>query len=185
MTQIVMKREGRCLECGTGLPIGTVARFYGGTKIYGLSCHGQLPRSQPIHKALAITRDTEHRELWDKAHEAGNAAVEMTIPVPMVVQQHANQMDDNSPIVKEYLVPTGVCGFAWVVVRPGTGSFARWARKTRRGDTAYGGGTALKARPNLSGVSVQSLELNRSYCAAFAQILGDAGVPAHMESRID
>jgi hypothetical protein len=37
----------------------------------------------------------------------------------------------------------GVCGFAWVVVKPATSSFAKWLKKTGWADKAYGGGLSI------------------------------------------
>lgn len=66
---------------------------------------------------------------YAKAYAAGMAAGEAATPHPMVVQQHANMMNDRSPVVKEWYVSEGACGFAWVNVYPRNSSFAIWLRK--------------------------------------------------------
>jgi len=61
-------------------------------------------------------KDASHQVAWDVSHQAGKEA--------------AKKMG------------TGVlCGFAWIIVKPGTSSFARWLVKTGRGssDHYYGG----------------------------------------------
>jgi len=40
---IVLRYTGQCAECGTALPPGVQARFYGHGILYGLTCHAQRP----------------------------------------------------------------------------------------------------------------------------------------------
>ncbi len=62
--------------------------------------------------------------IYHAAQAKGAIAANTCNPRPMVVQQHANPMDNGSPVVARWDVAQGVCGFAWVVVRPGNSSFA-------------------------------------------------------------
>ena len=119
--------------------------------------------------------------LYAKAHAAGIAAGQACEPVPMVVQQHANMADDASPVVKQWHVPSGVCGFAWVVVKPGTHSFARWCSKNQGAKKDYYGGITVKWVSEFG----QSMEQKIAYAHAFAQVLHDAGVPARTRDRMD
>jgi len=131
--------------------------------------------------------------LLKKAHEAGQAAAEACTPRPMVVQQHANQLDDNSEVVKEWYVPTGVCGFAWVNFKVKSGnsrkflsflkkkglagdinSHAEWHK-----DSYYGGYTKWISDYG------QSMELKAAYANAYAAVLHDAGISAYGHSRMD
>ena len=48
---ITLKYAGRCSDCGSSLPVGARARWYGRGRVYGLDCHdhyttsdGQAPR---------------------------------------------------------------------------------------------------------------------------------------------
>ena len=36
---ITLKFAGTCKECGTALPVGTKAKWYGRGVVYGLTCH--------------------------------------------------------------------------------------------------------------------------------------------------
>ena len=36
---ITLKFAGKCRECGTDLPAGTKAKWYGRGRVYGLDCH--------------------------------------------------------------------------------------------------------------------------------------------------
>ena len=126
-------------------------------------------------------KEIEFMRLAIKADEAGRKAAEECKPVPMVVSQHKNMLDDNSPVEKEWYVADGVCGFAWVVIKPGTSSFAKWAKinlpYTYRG---YYGGLEIS-----SPLMTQSMARNEAYCSAYARILREAGINAYMHSRID
>ena len=71
----------------------------------------------------------EYAAIYDEAWKAGVAAATDTVPVPMQVVQRANPLDDKSPIVKAYEpVYDGVCGFAWVKVKPANSPFAKWLK---------------------------------------------------------
>jgi hypothetical protein len=124
---------------------------------------------------------TESKRLYARAREAGLAAAEARVPTPMVVVQRANPFDDSSAIVKEYApVMGGVCGFAWVVVRPGTSSFARWLVKQGLASKHYYGGVSIWVRD-----FGQSMEKKQAYATAFAKVLGEAGIDAYGDSRMD
>ena len=126
-------------------------------------------------------KELEFLKLAVAANEAGQKAATAVVPVPMVVAQHENMADDNSPVKKSWTVPEGVCGFAWVVVKPGTSSFARWAAKnlpyTHKG---YYGGLEIS-----SPLMTQSMTRNEAYCRAFAKVLNEGGVKAYSNSRMD
>jgi len=131
-------------------------------------------------KAPKMTK-TESRALYRKAQEAGAAAASECRPTPMVVEQHANMMDDSSPVEKSWVVAGGVCGFAWVRIRPASSSFARWVIAQELGRTdSYAGGVIISAR-----VGGQSLEIQEAWARAFARVLCEAGVEAHVDSRMD
>ena len=124
---------------------------------------------------------TQWAALYKRAHEAGMKAGKEVVPTPMVVQQRANPFDDTSPVVKTYEpVMGGVCGFAWVVVTPGTSSFARWLTKTGKGSKHYYGGTSIWV-----GEFGQSMTRKEAYAQAFAKVLRDAGIDAYSGSRMD
>ena len=127
-------------------------------------------------------KNAAHEKLYRLAHTAGLAAAERCNPAPMVVQEHANMADDNSPVVQSYHVPDGVCGFAWIIVRPGTCSFARWLVKSGHGKKAYHGGIQIW----VSGFG-QSMQRKEAYAEAFARVLNDnvPSMTAYPQSRMD
>lgn len=126
-------------------------------------------------------------EIFNEAHAAGMAAVEKLNVVPMVVAQHENQMNDNSPIVKSWFVADGVCGFAWVNIKPGNSPFAKYLKTVEvpgilaqgHKDDYYGGVTMWVGGFN------QSMQKKEAYGGGFAGILQQYGIKAYMSSRMD
>lgn len=131
-------------------------------------------------KSAKEKRESEFLALFGRAHEAGMRALDATRPTPMVVSQHASPIDNASPVVQQWYEPEGMCGFAWVVVRPGTSSFARWLTKTKRARPAYRGGVSIWVNG-----STQSIQRKESYARAFAAVLKEAGINAYSDSRLD
>ena len=58
------------------------------------------------------TVDNSVIDMLTEADIAGQEAVKILNIIPMVVQQRANPFDDNSSVMKEWIVEGGVCGFA-------------------------------------------------------------------------
>lgn len=147
----------------------------------------------------------DHETLYRLAHAAGMAAAERMTPTPMVVQEHASVGDDDSPVTRQWYVPSGVCGFAWVIVRPGTCSFARWVathdpdgNRIRKQDQQsdkhhlrYTGNRPIGQRGYRGGIQIwvsyfgQSMERKQAYARAFAHALQINGISAYADSRMD
>lgn len=111
--------------------------------------------------------------LFAKAHTAGHAAATACVPDPMVVVDSAR--------CECYHVSDGVCGFAWINIKPGGSAFARFlkARSLARTDSYYGGVTVW------AGDYGQSMERKEAYARAFAAVLREAGINAYSHSRMD
>ncbi len=126
--------------------------------------------------------DAECLELYNRAWLAGQAKATGTTPVAMVVgtptTMFGNDLDPNKP---QYYVADGVCGFAWVVIRPGNSRFANWLKKNGHGrkDSYYGGVTVWISDYN------QSMQRKEAHAGAFARVLQEAGINAHSMSRMD
>ena len=125
--------------------------------------------------------DKKWAALFEKADRAGFKAGTDSTPEPMYVVQHANPLDDSSPIVKAYApVMDGVCGFAWIGGIKGTTSFGRWVGRTGKGHRGYYGGMEIWVSE-----FGQSYERKLAYARAFAQVLSDAGTEAYGTGRLD
>jgi hypothetical protein len=131
----------------------------------------------------------EHRALFERAVAAAEIAAAETTPTPMLVGDPKNMMaslmgDDGGfredrPI---YKVASGACGYAWVNVKPGTSSFAKWLVKNGHGySDSYYGGVSVQMRQG-----GQSYEIKCAAASAFAKVLRDAGMDrCYSYNRLD
>ena len=103
-------------------------------------------------------------------------------PTPMIVGTPTTPLGDDIDYEKEtWYVGDGVCGFAWVNIKPARGKFVTWMKKNNVGrkDNYYGGWTGW-----VSGFG-QSMARKEDYARAFSKVLGDYGITAHSMSRMD
>jgi hypothetical protein len=118
---------------------------------------------------------------YNKAVAAGKAAGEAKAPVPMVVAEHADPLNDRSPVNRAWHCAEGACGFAWVRVRPGNCSFAKWLVKNGHARPAYEGGVDIW----ISAFN-QSVERKEACARAMAEVFrSELGVNAYSDSRLD
>lgn len=123
-------------------------------------------------------RSTQHGEfqaLWDRAVEYGLAAGNQHKPQPMNLVGRSPQGG-----VEHYHVPEGLCGFAWVVIRPATTPFGRWLKATGRASKAYGGGLQVWISDH-----EQSYERKQAHASAMAEVFRAAGINAYAGGRLD
>lgn len=136
-----------------------------------------------VKKRESAKPKKDWQAIYDLAHKAGHEAATGMVPEPMTVVERANPLDDNSEIVKQYEpIADGVCGFAWINVKPGNSSFANWLKKNdlARKDSYYGGVTIWVGDYN------QSYEKKMAYAGAFAKVLKDSGIEkAYASGRLD
>lgn len=128
-----------------------------------------------------MTKTSNFQAIYAEAHDAGMKAVAALNVVPMIVTQRANPLDDNSAIQKAYFVADGVCGFAYVNVKPGNSGFAKFLKQQglARSDS-YLGGVSMSIRD-----FNQSMQKKESYAYAFAKVLDQHGIKAYSHSRMD
>lgn len=124
----------------------------------------------------------EMKALYENAHEAGINAVANLKVVPMIVGEETNLFSGKIDYNKStHFVEDGVCGFAWVNVKPGNSKFANWLKKNKlaRSDSYYGGVTVWVSAFN------QSMQKKEAYASAFSKVLENAGINAYSDSRMD
>ena len=148
--------------------------------IQGPTRYASLKDKIRAEKAERLARYAGFAALYKQAHEAGMAAGNAAVPVPMVVTSGDGALTPGLER-KHWIVPEGVCGFASVVVHPATCSFARWYAKTHNERKAYGGGICVK----WVGEFNQSMTRKEAYAHAFAEVLRAAGIKAYSQSRMD
>lgn len=123
---------------------------------------------------------TTEQTIYEQAHAAGCQAVERVTVNPMIVQERANPLDDQSAITRSYLVNDGVCGFASVLIRPANSKFAKYLVSLNLARKSYLGGVAMSVH-----YFNQSLTKKEAYGEAFAKVLASNGICAYCESRMD
>lgn len=134
--------------------------------------YGSLREKIAAEKAERLARYAGFGELVERAHLAGVEAARAAVPAPMVVTTSAGEVIET--------VWDGPCGFAWIVIRDGRGSFGRWAAKQGIARKAYGGGLQVWCP-----LPTQSEARKRAYCEAYADTLRAAGVECFATSRLD
>ena len=123
---------------------------------------------------------TEQR-IHELAWEAGVAAGEAKVPTPMIVGEPTTLFGNDIDYSKKvYRVPSGVCGFAWIVIRPATSRIAKYLKAEGIGRPNYGGGLAVSV--SMFG---QSYEQKAAFASAYAGVLRENGIKAFAESRLD
>lgn len=106
------------------------------------------------------------KSAWAKAQAAGRLAAEASVPTPMVVSEADGLSDRPKPGGKSWYVSEGVCGFAWIVVKPGTSSLARWLKKEGLASKHYYGGVSHW----ISGYG-QSMTRKEAHARAMVEVL--------------
>lgn len=133
-----------------------------------------LPPPTPIEKVLPA-------KIYLEAHTAGLDAGKASKPVPMAVGYPTtplgNDIDTRRPVE---IVEGGVCGFAWITIKPARGKFVSWCKENKMGQTSSMGGFTIWV-----GEFGQSMTRKEEYARAFAKVLNSHGIKAYAESRMD
>lgn len=125
----------------------------------------------------------ERKRIWNMAVEAARKAASEAKPTPMVVRQHAQVLDDSSPVVRQWAAPEGVCGFAWVRLKGNT-AMGRFLKTEDIASAAYPSGLMISAYKIAPAVG-QSLERAEAAVKAAVGVLRAHGIEAWSESRMD
>jgi hypothetical protein len=125
-------------------------------------------------------QDEAFRVLYEKARQAGLAAGLAEKPNPMTVVEADPLSGRPLSGGQRWHVPEGLCGFAWVTIRPGTCAFARWLRTNNLARKAYEGGMQIWIHDHN-----QSIERKEAHAHAMAQVFEAAGIIAYAGSRLD
>jgi len=128
------------------------------------------------------------KAIYEEALQKAEAKAKLVVPQPMLVGTPKTFLGDDIDLTKKtYIVPGGVCGFAWVVIKPANGKFVKWLKANGIGAKNYGGGWNVWARPEFTKNTPldQSLEIKEAWAGAFADALRENGINAYAESRLD
>ena len=130
---------------------------------------------------IDMTKDQEEK-LYLAAHEFGMAAAAKAVVTPMYVGNAKSIFGDEIDYTKPvYEVADGVCGFAWVNIKPANGKFAKYMVKQglARKNSYEGGVQVWVSEFN------QSMTRKEAYARAFASVLQRWGINAYAGSRMD
>jgi len=135
-------------------------------------------------KSLSKTeRESFFKNVFESAKTRAVRAANNFTPEPMIVghpvSTFSNEIDATKPI---HFIEGGVCGFAWVNIKPGNSAFARWLVKNglARKDDYYGGVTIWVHEFG------QSLQRKEAYAHTFANALREYGLRrVYGQSRMD
>jgi hypothetical protein len=105
------------------------------------------------------------------ADRAGHAAAKAAEPTPMIVRSGTTG--------EHWIIPGGVCGFAWVEVKGNT-AFGRWAKAAGIAHKGYPSGLSIWVS-----VGGQSMALKEAYASSYADTLRAYGIEANAASRMD
>ena len=133
----------------------------------------------------------DYVSILEMAEKAGMEAHEAKIPVPMIVQQHSNVLDDNSPVLKEYHVSEGFCGFAWIVI-PYKGEGIKFINALKKKGLAGDSHKCKLSKDSYYGgysywvsTMTQSLERKEAFAREFSRVLQENGINCYTNSRMD
>lgn len=130
----------------------------------------------------------DYVSILEMAEKAGMEAHEAKIPVPMIVQQHSNVLDDNSEVEKQWYVPSGVCGFAWVVI-PYKGEGIKFINALKKKGIFKENGKISKSYYGgyhyWVSTMTQSMEKKEAFAREFSRVLQENGIDCYPTSRMD
>ena len=119
-------------------------------------------------------------EIWTEASKAATVAAKQCIPTPMGVYSVdllGNQLSETT------IINEGVCGFAWVRIKPARGPFIKFLKENNFGDLCLYGGWMISVSMFTGS---QSFERNEAAAKAFVEVLKKNGIEkVWMESHLD
>jgi hypothetical protein len=127
-------------------------------------------------RACFATRNETFTATWRDANLAAHVAVQALDVKPMTVIGHNPATGDRIA----YHVPDGVCGFAYVTIRPATSAFVQWLKGRGIGHKAYRGGWEISI-PHYS----QSMQRKEEHARVVSEYLITHGIAAGYYSRMD
>ncbi len=131
---------------------------------------GHRPRKK-ANMATATDYKTEY-EMLQEAHLAGLYAGNTANPTPyQIVNQNQEVVD---------FLDDGLCGFAWITIRPARGKLVAYLKQRDWGSKGWNGGWEIWVREY-----GQSYERKYAYAKAFAWTLQQYGIDATAGARLD
>jgi len=136
----------------------------------------------------------DFRAIFFEALKAGSKEMEKCRPIPMVVEQHENMLNDNSPVKQSWVVPGGPCGFASVHVKckGKAAKFINYLKKKGLASADINDFSSQWRKDDYRGgyyywVSDggQSLAYKEAFARGMVETLQAYGIDCYMSSRMD
>ena len=118
---------------------------------------------------------SKEQKIYNEAHEAGIKAGMRSTPEPMTVRY-----TDRDGNIRRDTINEGVCGFAYVWIKPARGKFVKFLKDNRIGYSSYEGGYKVSVHE-----FNQSMERKLAYAKAFCEVLDSYKIKAYSQSRLD
>ena len=138
--------------------------------------------------ATATLTKIEAKAIWAEATKAAEAAALAKVPTPMIVGSPTTPLgSDIDPAKQTWYVPSGMCGFAWVTIKPARGALVTYLKSQGVGSKGYYGGWEIWCNGKLSPTAgaTQSIEIKEAASHAAAAVLREYGIEAYAQSRLD
>lgn len=133
-------------------------------------------------KIERTARYDEYQALLTTAYRAGTVAGQNAVPKPMTIIE-ADPITGKPKLgARADKIMEGACGFAWVNIKPGNSSFARWLVKNNYASKSYYGGVDIWISDHN-----QSYERKLAHAREMARLIGDTlpKVKACASGRLD
>lgn len=131
-----------------------------------------------LEKKKALTKNQCHN-IYVEAYEAGMKAGD-EVGVPKFVVGDAIGLSNEIDYSKPTFIMDGLCGFAWVTIKPARGAFVNYLKGRQVGSNGYYGGFEIWVRE-----FGQSVDRKTAFARAFADVLNKYGINASVGSRLD
>lgn len=125
-----------------------------------------------FEKTARAAKHESFAALYSKAQAVGFQAGETMTPHVMTVMDHTGAVIER--------VSEGMCGFASVIVRHANKGFGHWLITTGLARKPYYGGAEIWIHSHN-----QSYERKVAHAEAMVKLMRDAGIEAHVSSRLD
>jgi hypothetical protein len=125
---------------------------------------------------------TQAKKIFKQAYEAGMKAGNSVGVTPMIVGSPTTPLGNDIDYTKRtYFVEGGVCGFAWVKIKPARGNFVAYLKSLDKfPSNAWNGGYDYWVSE-----FGQSMQRKEAFAGAFADVLRGYGINAYAQSRMD
>lgn len=131
-----------------------------------------------VEKKKTLTKNQCHN-IYVEAYEAGLKAGN-EVGVPKFVVGDAIGLSNEIDYSKPTFIMDGLCGFAWVTIKPARGALVNYLKSRQVGSNGYYGGFEIWVRE-----FGQSVDRKTAFARAFADVLNKYGINASVGSRLD